>query len=111
MFDRVYGQGRYVKEPKIVGECKACDEEIYDYEKATCENCGELVHDECLAECKNCKADGCKKCFIYDDEKSEWFCGEECKETELQEAASKAITTGNLKDLHEYLELRREKIN
>lgn len=62
---------------KIVGNCAACDEEIWDYAEVICD-CGASIHNYCLQKCMNCEEYGCKKCMV-DDGNDNYYCDEDCK--------------------------------
>jgi len=62
-------------EPKIVGQCGACNEEIYEFCDMICPLCGELIHECCQVQCNGCKVDGCLHCMKLDREEMEYNCG------------------------------------
>lgn len=75
-----YGTPCRLPEENIVGYCKACDSQIYEYEQAECEICNALIHDKCIVRCGGCRALGCKICMTYDPDKTKYFCCEDCWE-------------------------------
>jgi len=61
-----------------------------------CSLCGQPQSQIYMRHCYSCERDMCKECL--DDHKC----------VPIMEAARRAVRTGNHKDLHEYLKLRRE---
>ena len=57
-----------------VGDCKACDGTMYDYEQTTCPACDAKVHRDCLRECWVCKTKGCGDCIVHQDMNLDYVC-------------------------------------
>lgn len=65
---------------EMVGNCRVCDMEMYDYELHYCGCCGSRIHHECQQLCARCDFKGCLYCFIEDPRNGEWYCGLVCME-------------------------------
>ena len=105
-------------------DCPECGQACSLTDFRECSDCGDQICYRCLdnhkcTKCENCRHEVNKLCGSYDEDYG-WFCCTEClveflkgiltereKTSELQK---KAATTGNRKDLHDYLEERRQAI-
>ena len=68
-------------QPIMVGDCKVCCGEMYDYEQTKCEDCDSSVHTGCIAECAQCGHEACQRCLKENTDYMEFFCqNNECLE-------------------------------
>lgn len=68
--------GEYeLPEPKVIGECGACNEEIYEFLDMICPLCGEFIHEKCQVRCNGCDISGCFHCMRLNRFYMEYFCG------------------------------------
>lgn len=72
--------GQYeLPEPKVIGDCGACNEEMYEFTDMICPLCGEHIHEECQVRCFGCDESGCLGCMVLDREMMEYVCGDACR--------------------------------
>jgi hypothetical protein len=76
MSERVehFGSECDLPEPKVIGFCLACDDEIYEFLDMVCPLCGEIIHEKCQVRCFTCSQSGCIGCMELDREQMEFNC-------------------------------------
>lgn len=70
-----FGGTYELPEPKIVGDCIACGEEMYEFTDMICPLCGETIHEGCQVRCGLCDISGCLHCMELDRNRMEFYCG------------------------------------
>lgn len=75
-----FGNPSELPEPKVVGYCIACNDDIYEFQDMICPLCGEVIHEKCQVRCYTCDQSGCLYCMELDREQMEFFCGDACKD-------------------------------
>ena len=75
-----------------VGNCGACDDMMYEYQRVRCSLCNSNIHDYCQIKCSVCGVKGCADCIPFKDSYGERIC-ENCKQAreELIERVKNSI--------------------
>lgn len=75
-----------------VGNCGACDDMMYEYQRVRCSLCDSNIHYYCQIKCSVCGVKGCADCIPFKDSYGERIC-ENCKQAreELIERVKNSI--------------------